>query len=51
MVKYIFCIIHNELPKYGRMADWGTRDPRRGLKLSSLVSSLMVLIRQADLGR
>ena len=51
MDKYLFCIIHNELSICGRMADWGTRDPRRGLKLSCLVSSRMVLIRQVDLGR
>ena len=43
--------IHNELSKCGRMAGWGTRDPRRDLKLSRLVSSHMILIRQANLGR
>ena len=51
MDKYIFCIIHNKLSICDRMAGWGTRDPRRGLKLSHLVSSRMVLIRQAGLGR
>ena len=33
------------------MAGWGTQDPIRGLKLSRLVSSRMVLIRKAGLGR
>ena len=42
--------IHNELSKCGRMAGWGTRDPRRDLRLSRLVSFRMVLIRQASLG-
>ena len=51
MGKYLFCIIHNELLICGRMAGWGIQDPRRGLKFSRLVSSLMVLIRRADLGR
>ena len=50
MDKYIFCIIHNELLIYDKIDDWGTRDPKRGLKLSRLVSSCMVLIRQAVLG-
>ena len=43
--------IHNELFKCGRMARWGTRDLRRDLRLFRLVSSHMVLIRQAGLGR
>ena len=50
MDKYIFYIIHNKLFICGRMAGWGTRDPIRDLKLSRLVSSRMVLIRQAGLG-
>ena len=51
MDKYFFCIMHNELPICGRMADLGTWDPRWGLKLSYLVSFRMVLIRQVGLGR
>ena len=51
MDKYLVCIIHNELFICGRMAGWGTRDPKRSLKLPCLVSSLMILIRQAGLGR
>ena len=43
--------IHNELSKCGRMAGWGTRDPRQDLRLSRLDSSCMVLIRHASLGR
>ena len=43
-------VIHNTLSICGRMAGWGTWDLRRGLKLSCLVSSRMVLIWQADLG-
>ena len=45
MDKFLFCIIHNELPICDRMADWGDRDPKRGLKLSLLVSSRMVFDR------
>ena len=37
--------IHNKLPIWSRMADWGTRDFRRGLGLYHLVSFRMVLIR------
>ena len=43
--------IHNKFSKYGRMAGWGTPDPISDLRLSSLDSSCMVLIRQANLGR
>ena len=42
--------IHNEFSKCGRMAGWGTQDPRHDLKLSCLDSSCMALIRQANLG-
>ena len=42
-------VIHNILSICGRMDNRGTRDPRRGLKLSRLVSSRMVLIRRAGL--
>ena len=51
MDKYPICIfllnifIHNKLSIFGRMAGWGTQDPRRGLELYRLVSSHMVLIR------
>ena len=51
MDKYLFCIIHNELPICNRMAGLGIRDPIRGLKLSRLVSSHMILIWQVGLGR
>ena len=44
-------VIHNTHSICGRMAGRGTWDPRRGLKFSRLVSSRMVLIRQAGLGR
>ena len=44
-------VIHNTVSICDRMAGWGTRDPIRGLKLSRLVSSHMVLIRQVGLGR
>ena len=44
-----YIVIHNTLSICSRIAGWETRDPRRGLKLSHLVSSHMVLIRQADL--
>ena len=37
--------IHNKLPICGRMAGWGTRDPRQGLRFQCLVSSHIVLIR------
>ena len=50
----IFCLnvfIHNEFSKCGRMAGWGTRDPRRDLRLFCLDSFCMALIRQANLGR
>ena len=50
MDKYFFRIIHNKILICGRMTGWGTRNPRRGLKLSRLVSSRMVLIQQAGLG-
>ena len=43
--------IHNEFSKCGRIAGWGTRDPRRDLRLSCLDSSCMALIRLANLGR
>ena len=43
--------IHNELSKCSRMVGWGTRDPIWDLRLSRLVSSHMVLIRRASLGR
>ena len=36
--------INNKLPICGNMADWGTRDSKRGLGLYRLVSSRMVLI-------
>ena len=51
MDKYLICIIHYELLICSRMAGWGTWDHRRGLKLSRLVSSHMVLIRQVGLDR
>ena len=51
MDKHIFCIIHNELPICSGMVGWETWYPRRGLKLPRLVSSRMVLIWQAGLGR
>ena len=31
--------IHNKLPIYDRMADWGTQDPRQGLGFFCLVGS------------
>ena len=49
--KYLFYVIHNELPICGKMADWETWDPIRGLKLFHLISFRMVLIWQANLGR
>ena len=51
MDKHLFCIIHNELPICSGMVGWETWYPRRGLKLPRLVSSCMVLIQQAGLGR
>ena len=42
-------IIHSTLSICGRMAGLETWDPKRGLKLSCLVSSRMVLIRQVSL--
>ena len=56
MNKYIlriFCLnvfINNELSKCGRMANCGTQDPKRDLRLSHFDSSRMVLIWQANLG-
>ena len=37
-------VIHNTLSICGRVADWGTRDPRRILRLHRLVGSRVVLI-------
>ena len=44
-------IIYNTLFICNKTASWGTWDPIRGLKLSRLISSHMVLIRRASLGR
>ena len=44
-------VIHNILSICSRIAGRGTRDPKRGLKFSRLISSRMVLIRWAGLGR
>ena len=44
-------VIHNTLSICGKMADWGTRDPRRVLGLHRLVGSYVVLIRWAALDR
>ena len=43
-------VIHSTLSICGRMAGRWTQDPRRGLKLSRLVSSHMILLWQAGLG-
>ena len=42
-------VIHNILSICNRMAGRGTWDPRRGLKLSYLVSSSIIQIRRAGL--
>ena len=43
-------VIHNTLSICGRMADWGTQDPKRVLGLYRMVGSRVVLIWWAVLG-
>ena len=39
-----YIVIHNTLSICGRVADWGTRDPRQVLRLHRLVGFRVVLI-------